>query len=312
MSDGRTMLGPVYASASAISYHHGQIWTGTPAEYLDHLDAEFDFRPDDVWLLSFPRSGTSWSHEVISAVLYDGDIAALEADQRCGKIGKFQPIEIGIGPASNLAERMAKWKAMASPRVVPTHVPCRLFPKRALALKCRRVYILRDPRDVAISRYYFHRSNRMLGPYKGSWDEFFECFASGQVTYGSWFDHTLGWWSHAEAHPDEVLVLTYERLKNDMPGELRRLGTFLGRALSDTAVAAIAEHTSFEKMSANPFTNRDGNPIMDFSVARFLRKGEIGDWRRHFTPAQAARIQALWDQKLGGTSIGNVLPRPSG
>lgn len=307
MSDSGADLGPVYAAASGIRLHHGQMWTGTPPEYLDALDAQFDFRPDDVWLLSFPRSGTSWTHEILNAVLHDGDIAALNEAQREGRVPKFQPIEIGIGPASALGERMARWNAFPPPRVIPTHVPCRLFPKRALALGCKRVYILRDPRDVAVSRYHFHRSNRLLGPYKGSWDEFFDCFAKGQVTYGSWFEHTRGWWAHARAHPHEVLVLTYERLKNDMPGSLRRLGAFLGRPLSDRAIAAIAEHTSFQSMSANPFTNRAGNPIMDFSVAPFLRKGEIGDWRRHFTSAQAARIQTLWVETMRGSGIEEAL-----
>ena len=307
MSDHPPELGPVYAGASGIFHHHGQLWTGTPPEYLDALEATFDFRTDDVWLLSFPRSGTSWTHEVLCSVLYGGDVAALNEAQRRGEISKFQPIEIGIGAASAIAERIARWQALPSPRVIPTHVPPHLFSKRALTLTCRRVYILRDPRDVAVSRYYFHRSNRLLGPYKGTWEEFFECFARGQVTYGSWFEHTRAWWAHAKAHPDEVLVLPYERLKNDMPASLRRLGAFLGRTLSDAAIAAIAEHTSFQSMSANPFTNRANNPIMDFSVAPFLRKGEIGDWRRHVTPEQAARIRALWDQTLRGTGIEEVL-----
>ena len=298
---------PLYAAAPAVSFHHGQIWAGTPPEYPDYLDAELDFRPDDLWLLSFPRSGTAWSHEILSSVLYRGDIPALESAQRDGKIQKFQPIEIGIGPAANLAERVAKWKAMPSPRIIPTHVPARLFPKAALALKCKRVYVLRDPRDVAVSMYHLHRSHKVLGFFKGTWDEFFEEFAAGRVPYGGWFDHTSGWWAHAQAHPDEVMVISYGRLANDMPGSLRRLGAFLGHDLSPSAIQAIAEHTSFRSMSANPFTNRAGNPVMDFSVAPFLRKGVVGDWRNYFKPEQAARIQTLWNERMGGTALGDIL-----
>ena len=307
MSAAPPAPGPLYAAAPAVSSHHGQIWAGTPPEYVDYLDAELDFRPDDLWLLSFPRSGTAWSHEILSSVLYRGDIAALEAAQCSGKIQKFQPIEIGIGPATNLPERIAKWKAMPSPRIISTHVPARLFPKAALALKCKRVYVLRDPRDVAVSLYHLHRSHKVLGFFKGTWDEFFEEFAAGRVPYGGWFDHTSGWWSHVQAHPGEVLVMTYERLTNDMPGSLRRLGDFLGCRLSPAAMTAIAAHTSFKSMSANPFTNRAGNPVMDFSVAPFLRKGVVGDWCNHFKPEQAARIQMLWNERMRGTSLGGVL-----
>jgi len=92
-----------------------------------------------------------------------------------------------------------------------------------------------------------------------------------------------------------------------MPGSLHRLGTFLGRKLSLAAVSAIARHTSFENMKTNPFTNRAGNPVMDFSVAPFLRKGIVGDWCNQFAPEQAARIQMLWNEKMRGMSIGNVL-----
>ena len=39
--------------------------------------------------------------------------------------------------------------------------------------------------------------------------------------------------------------------------------------------------------------------MMDFSIARFLRKGVVGDWKNHFTAEQEARFQAVWEQKMG-------------
>jgi hypothetical protein len=42
---------------------------------------------------------------------------------------------------------------------------------------------------------------------------------------------------------------------------------------------------------------------MDFSVARFLRKGVVGDWRTHFTAEQDARFEAVWEQKMKGTTL---------
>jgi Sulfotransferase domain len=72
---------------------------------------------------------------------------------------------------------------------------------------------------------------------------------------------------------DNVLVLHYEDMQQDLATQIRQLGTFLGKPLSPRAVAAIADYASFASMSVNPFTNRDGNPMMDFSIARFLRKG---------------------------------------
>ena len=53
--------------------------------FWTHLAHEFDYRADDVWLSSYPRSGTTWTYEVLSAILYEGDIAALQHAQRAGK-----------------------------------------------------------------------------------------------------------------------------------------------------------------------------------------------------------------------------------
>jgi sulfotransferase len=168
---------------------------------------------------------------------------------------------------------------------------------------CKRVYVVRNPKDVAVSFYHHHRSHKLLGQYQGTWDDFLECFLNGHVVYGSWFDHTLGWWANIQESAGNVLVLHYEDMQQDLATHIRRLGTFLGRHLSPQAVAAIADYASFESMSVNPFTNREGNPMMDFSIARFLRKGVVGDWRNHFTAEQDVRFKAVWEQKMGGTAL---------
>jgi len=301
MSDKATHCGPLYASQPAIFFHHDQCWAGTPAHFLEHLYTDFDYRADDVWLSSYPRSGTAWTYEVLYAVLYQGDMAALQHAQRAGQILKFLPIE--IGSAASVPERLNTWKALPSPRVIPTHVPYRLYPKAMLERHCKRVYVVRHPKDVAVSFYHHHRAHSLLGRYQGTWDDFLEYFLTGQVVYGSWFDHTLGWWGNIQECAGDVLVLRYEDMHQDLATHIRRLGAFLGKDLSPHAVAAIADYASFASMSVNPFTNRAGNPLMDFSIARFLRKGVVGDWSNHFTAEQNARFQAVWDQKLGGTAL---------
>jgi hypothetical protein len=149
MSESFSPLSPLYASLPSVYYHHDQLWAGTPEHFLAHLYNDFDYRDDDVWLSSYPRSGTAWTYEVLYAVLYEGDIAALQHAQSEGKDLKFLPIE--IGSATGVSERITTWKALPSPRVIPTHVPFRLYPKAVLERHCKRVYVVRSPKDVAVS-----------------------------------------------------------------------------------------------------------------------------------------------------------------
>lgn len=302
MTDIPDRICPPYESVPTIYFHHGQHWAGTPAHFLRCLADDLDYRAEDVWLISYPRSGTSWTYAVICAVLYGGDIGALQEAQRENRILKFLPIE--VGSAASVSERINAWKALPSPRVIPTHLPFPLYPQKAIELHGKRLYVVRNPKDVAVSFYHFHRSHRLLGYFKGSWDDFFECFVTGQVIYGSWLDHTRAWWSHARENADKVLVLRYEEMKQDLPAQVRKIGSFLGKTLSPRAVEAITAHCSFQSMRTNPFTNREGDPIMDSSISPFLRKGNVGDWRNYFTTAQNERFHVEWERRMGGESIG--------
>jgi hypothetical protein len=63
-------------------YHHDQLWAETPEHFFEQLDHDFDYRTEDIWLSSYPRSGTAWTYEVLYAVLYEGDMAAIQQAQR--------------------------------------------------------------------------------------------------------------------------------------------------------------------------------------------------------------------------------------
>lgn len=291
----------LYANLATVFYHHDRFWAGTPEDFLKHLYCEFDYRSDDIWLNSYPRSGTAWSYELLNAIICEGDLRILKQAQHDGKILKFLPIE--VGSHISVQKKLDTWKALPSPRVIPTHLTYSLFPKTAIELQCKRIYVLRNPKDVAVSFYHFHRAHKLMGYYKGTWDNFLNCFLCGQVLYGSWFEHTLGWWKAIEEAPENVMVLFYEDMKQDLPGNIRRIGSFLGKHLSNEAVAAIAKHTSFASMSKNPFTNRESNPTMDLSIAPFLRKGQVKDWKSNFTERQNEQFKALWNQKMKGSTL---------
>ena len=107
MADSSTQLSPLYAAMPRLYYHHDQLWAETPENFLDQLDHDFDYRTDDIWLSSYPRSGTAWTYEVLYAVLYGGDMAALQQAQREEKIRRFGSLEVGT--AASVLERFSSW-----------------------------------------------------------------------------------------------------------------------------------------------------------------------------------------------------------
>ena len=72
------------------------------------------------------------------------------------------------------------------------------------------------------------------------------------------------------------------------------------KSLSDDQIDAIADHTSFSKMKANPMTNKTN---MEDVKGEFMRKGIVGDWKKHFTEEESKHIDELLKDKLAGTGL---------
>ena len=70
-------------------------------------------------------------------------------------------------------------RIVSSPRTIKTHLPGHLLPPDILRQKSKIVYVARNPKDVAVSYYYFHKWIVSLPEYE-TWDEFFEDFMAGK------------------------------------------------------------------------------------------------------------------------------------
>lgn len=75
------------------------------------------------------------------------------------------------------------------------------------------IYVLRNPKDQAVSYYHFHQTAKYLGGEKRDWDEFLQLYLKGHLVYGSWFEHVKGWIQLAQTRPDKVMVISYEELQ---------------------------------------------------------------------------------------------------
>ncbi|CAG9584917.1 unnamed protein product [Danaus chrysippus] len=90
-----------------------------PGVFRKHAEAIYNFkvRPDDVWVVSVPRSGL----------------------KKASQTPSWKTLEMA-----------------PSPRFIKTHLPLSMLPPNLLNT-AKVIYVARDPRDVAVSYYYLHK-----------------------------------------------------------------------------------------------------------------------------------------------------------
>ena len=73
-----------------------------------------------------------------------------------------------------------------------------LLPQTMLAGKV--IYLMRNPKDTAVSWFHFQRMNALYG-FTGTFAEFLDEFIQDQVVYGTYFANVLSWWKLREVGP---------------------------------------------------------------------------------------------------------------
>ncbi len=171
------------------------------------------------------------------------------------------------------------------PRTIKTHLPLRYYKEKLEndpALKVAQV--MRNPRDTLVSYFRYCSMVELLGPYLGTWDEFFELFKSKQLFWGDLFEHQVEWYNFNKTR-ENSLILHYEDMRKDLSGTIRKLSDFLGKNLSDKAVDIITQRTTFENMSKDAKLKMD-QEWLPFFRKGFMWKGQVGNWKNWLTQDQ--------------------------
>uniref|UniRef100_A0A8D0HUW9 Sulfotransferase n=1 Tax=Sphenodon punctatus TaxID=8508 RepID=A0A8D0HUW9_SPHPU len=176
-------------------------------------------------------------------------------------------------------------------------MPSYLLPYHELSFSA--IYIIRNPKDTAVSMYHYYRENPNL-PTIDTWPAFLEMFLKGDVVCGSWFDHILSWEEHR--NDKNILLLFYEDMKKDLPKVVKKMCLFLGVNIGDGEVKEVCKKSSFSEMKNNTEKeNRDpSHTVCTLTSNRKLifRKGAVGDWKNHFTPKQNRSFEEAFNKKM--------------
>jgi hypothetical protein len=191
-------------------------------------------------------------------------------------------------------------RSMNSPKLLKTHLRPNFFRQQIMENKAKVVVMFRNPKDTLVSFYHFYKALRALGPYTGTWNEFFEIIKNKQLIYGDWFEYTLAWWKLR--NEPNVLILKYEEMKLNPVCNIKKLANFMDRELTQTQLDAIVQATSFNAMKDNSSVNYTDNAFMTKGTT-FMRKGVIGDWKNHFTVAQNTYFDAWYEEEMKGSGL---------
>ncbi|XP_064237173.1 sulfotransferase 2A1 isoform X3 [Aotus nancymaae] len=215
--------------------------TGLQPEILRKVHDEFVIKDEDVIIVTYPKSGTNWLAEILCLIHSKGDPKWIQS--------------VPIWERSPWVETDIGYKILSEkegPRLISSHLPTQLFPKSAFSSKAKMIYLLRNPRDVLVSGYFFWKQMTFVKKPK-SWEQYFEWFCQGHVIYGSWFDHIHGWTSMREKK--NFLLLSYEELKKDTRRIVEKICQFLGKTLEPEELNLILKNSSFQAMRENNMSN---------------------------------------------------------
>ena len=191
------------------------------------------FQPQstDVIVSPYSKCGTTWLQQIVHGLRTGGD---MEFDD----ISRVVPwLERAHDQGLDLQASQRAW-----PRAYKSHLSWHDIPKGG-----RYIVSLRDPKDALVSRFrflegwWFEAGSISVSTFARE-----HCMANRDSGY---WNHLASWWE--QRHNENVLLLVFENMKQDLPQTVRRIAQFIGCALDEDLLEIVVRQASLEFMLAH-------------------------------------------------------------
>ena len=254
---------------------------------------EFRFRDNDIVIAAYPKSGTTWTQQIVSQLIFDGeadlDVATLSPWLDSLKVPKYQ--------------KFAQLEAQQNRRFIKTHLPADAL---VYSPNVKYIYLGRDGRDIALSLYY-HLAN-LSDDEKKNKAESELIPESIQEYYNIWLDrdgypfisfwqHINSWWGIHKL--PNVLLVNFASLKRDLKNEIERIANFLEISVQEKSWESILEHCQFNYMKAHADKLApEHGMFLKNGAQTFFNKGEAQRWKTILNPDEIHKYEVLVKEHL--------------
>lgn len=214
-----------------------------------------EFMNEDCVVVSYPKSGNTWMRFLIFSYLFDRQATFEDVK----KTMPYIPPEWRSETTSVLSK--------ITHLVFKSHEN---WPQRYSKV----IYIVRDPRDIVLSLYFWHRKTGFFDMPENkaiSDGEYIDKFLFSSYLWPvPWDKHVEGWIDGGDKLSGSFLFVKYENMLANIKTQFRRVIDFLGLQLDQQKLERAISRCSLSKMQQ--VENKRKNEIP------FARKGKSGQW----------------------------------
>uniref|UniRef100_A0A7N1A894 Sulfotransferase n=2 Tax=Kalanchoe fedtschenkoi TaxID=63787 RepID=A0A7N1A894_KALFE len=274
----------------------------------DHLRAvlsckkHFRFEDSDILLATFPKCGTTWLMAILYAIINRHRYPIGSEDH---PLLTNNPHSLVRNFELNLYNKNAipDLSNMPAPRLFATHAPAlSLCDEVKNNSGCKVVYVCRNPKDSVVSFWHFLGKLKPEAASRLSFDEFFDSFCSGVITFGLFWDHVVDHWKASLSMPEKVMFLSYEQIIEQPDHYVKKMAEFMGCPFSSVeedegVVNGIVKMCSFSHLSQLE-VNKSGRTQNGVRHDSFFRRGVVGDSKNLLSSEMINKIDRITEEKF--------------